>query len=128
MKQLTRDLQSVIKGLMSLTQKADKIAKRLETLEKEGKVKKPVAKAGAAKKPAKKTAKKTSGKTIEKKAKRVTATATVLTLILNSKKGVDTATLKRKTGFEDSKIRVIIYRLKKQGKIKSERRGLYVKA
>ena len=124
MKQLNRELQSVVKGLRSLTQKADKIAKRLEKLEKE----KPGKKIGTKKVAAKKPVKKAGGKTVAKKGKRVTATDTVLKLILNSKKGVDTATLKRKTGFEDPKIRVIIYRLKKQGEIKSERRGLYVKA
>jgi len=41
---------------------------------------------------------------------------------------VDKATLINKTGFEGRKIWDIIYRLKKEGKIKSERKGLYVKA
>jgi len=38
------------------------------------------------------------------------------------------ATLEKKTGFEGRKIRDIIFRLRKQGKIKSERKGIYVKA
>jgi len=36
--------------------------------------------------------------------------------------------LKKKTGFEGRKIRDIIFRLRKQGKIKSERKGVYAKA
>ena len=39
-----------------------------------------------------------------------------------------TSTLKKKTGFADHKIHTIIYNLKKQGKIKSVGRGVYVKA
>jgi len=35
--------------------------------------------------------------------------------------------LKKKTGFEGRKIKDIIYRLKKQGKIKSLGKGIYVK-
>ena len=40
----------------------------------------------------------------------------------------DNAALKNKTGFQGRKIWDIIYKLKKQGKIKSERKGTYVKA
>jgi len=36
--------------------------------------------------------------------------------------------LRKKTGFEGRKIMDIIYRLKKQGKINKDRKGLYVKA
>jgi len=51
-----------------------------------------------------------------------------MALIMSSKKGIDTATLEKKTGFKGRKIGDIIYNLKKQGKIKSVRYGLYVKA
>jgi len=36
--------------------------------------------------------------------------------------------LKKKTGFEDKKIRDITYRLRKQDKINRDLKGLYVKA
>jgi len=36
--------------------------------------------------------------------------------------------LEKKTGFKGRKIRDTIFRLRKQGKIKSERKGIYVKA
>lgn len=42
-----------------------------------------------------------------------------LRLFCRSKKGVDAATLMKKTEFDQKKINNIIYKLKKQGKIKS---------
>jgi len=42
--------------------------------------------------------------------------------------GGDVATLKEKTGFEGRTVNNVIYRLKKEGKIKSSGRGIYVKA
>ena len=124
MKALKRNLLSVTKQLNLLAQRTGKIAKELNKLEKAQAavkvktkpVKKRVVKKAAAKKPA------------GKKTTRITASDTVLAIVKKSKKGVDTATVKKKTGFNDSKIRVIIYRLKKQGTIKNTRRGFYVKA
>ena len=48
--------------------------------------------------------------------------------ISSSKKGVDLATLAKKTGFEKKKIHNSIFRLKKQGKVRSVGRGVYMKA
>ncbi len=114
MKQLEKDLKAIGKDLKKLTQKTEKMIKQLE---KPGK-------AQAAKKPKAKAAK----KAIAKKPTRVSASGTVLDIVNRSRKGVDTATLEKKTGFEGRKIRDIIFRLRKQGKIKSERKGIYVKA
>jgi predicted Rossmann fold nucleotide-binding protein DprA/Smf involved in DNA uptake len=119
MKELQRDLQSVLKSLRALTQKTDKMIKQLEKLDK----------AQAAKKPKAKAVKKAVAKKPDaKKVKKATATDTVLAIIKRSRKGIDTATLKKKTGFKVRSVENIIYRLKKEGKIKSERKGLYVKA
>ena len=63
-----------------------------------------------------------------KKPARVSAAATVLGIIKRSRKGIDFATLKKKTGFEGRKISGIIQRFKKEGKIKSSEKGIYVKA
>ena len=115
MKELKRDLQSMVKSLKELTEKTEKMIKRLEKLEK---------KAQAAKKPKAKAAKKAPAK----KPTKLSASGTVLAIIKRSRKAIDTATLKKKTGFEGRKIRDIIFRLRKQGKIKSERKGIYVKA
>jgi hypothetical protein len=61
-----------------------------------------------------------------KKAKKLTATAEVLKVLKGHKKGVDIPKLKEKTGFADTKIRAIIYRASKEGKIKRIGRGIYV--
>jgi len=67
-------------------------------------------------------------KAVAKKPAKLSASETVLSTIKRSRKGVDKATLKKKTGFEDRKIRDITYRLRKQRKIKKDRKGLYVNA
>ncbi len=115
MKQLKKDLKAVAKDLKGLTQKTDKMIKRLEKLEN---------KAQVAKKPKAKAVK----KAVAKKVKKATATDTVFAIIKRNRKGIDTATLKKKTGFKVRSVENIIYRLKKEGKIKSAGRGLYVKA
>jgi phosphate/sulfate permease len=63
-----------------------------------------------------------------KKAKETTAGDTVLNIIEKSREGVDTASLQKETGFTTKKIHNIAYKLKKQGKIISERKGFYKKA
>ncbi len=114
MNQLKKDLKTVAKDLKRLTQKTDKMIKQFQKLEK----------AQAAKKPKAKAVRKTTAK----KPTRVSASGTVLAIVKRSRKGIDTATLERKTGFKGRKIRDTIFRLRKQGKIKSERKGIYVKA
>ena len=114
MNQLKKDLKAVAKDLNKLTQKTEKMIKQLEKLEKAQAAKKP--KAIAVK------------KTVAKKPTRLSASGTVLAIVKRSRKGIDTATLEKKTGFKGRKIRDTIFRLRKQGKIKSERKGIYVKA
>ncbi len=114
MSQLKKDLKAVAKDLKRLTQKTDKMMKRLEKPEKAQVVKKPKAKAVK--------------KAIAKKPTMVSASDTVLAIIKSSRKAVDKATLTKKTRFKDSNIRTILYRLSKQGKIKTKGKGLYVKA
>ena len=105
MKKLTNDLYSVAKNLKALTQKTEKLAKELDRIQK--------ASAKTVKKP------------VQAKGKRVTASEAILAIVQKSKKGVDAGTLKMKTGFNSQKIRDNIYRLKKQGKIKTVSRGIY---
>ena len=122
MKQLEKDLKAVAEDLKKLTQKTGKMIKQLEKPDKAQAAKKPKAKkvekqaAGKAKKP------------VAGKAEKVTAADTVLAIIKRSRNGIDEATLRNKTGFEGRKVRDIIYKLKKKGKIKSEQKGIYVKA
>jgi len=51
-----------------------------------------------------------------------------IALIKRSRKEVDIAALKEKTGFKAQKLHSVVYNLKKQGKIKSAGNGVYVKA
>jgi hypothetical protein len=131
MKALKKDLKSVVKSLKLLTKQTEQIAKALEKIETPRPAKKrPIAKAGkktVTKKADKKTVtKKASKKTSAKKATSKTATDTVLSIIKRSKKGLNTAALEKKTNFDAIKVRNIIFRLKRQGKVQSKSRGMYV--
>ena len=64
----------------------------------------------------------------KKTTRQTTATDQILGIIKRFKKGVDIATLKKKTGFDDKKVRNIVFRASKEGKIKKSGRGIYVGA
>ena len=113
MKQLKRDLQAVSKSLKQLTLRTEKIAKKLDKLEKAKPVKKPKTKARPK---------------VTKKPVKISTAANVLAIIKRSRKGVDIATLKSKAGIGSTTVNSIIYRLKEKGKIKNSGRGIYVKA
>ena len=119
MKKLKKDLQAVSKSLKSLTKKTERLTKAVAKLEK------PQA---ATKRKPKAKAKATRKAVAKKKTATLTATDQVLKIIKRSKKGVDAPTLLKKTGFEDKKIRNILFRSSKQGKIKKAGRGIYVAA
>ena len=85
--------------------------------------KKVVKKAKPKKKP---VAKKVVKKVAAKKPK-VSAMENVLKIIKASKNGVNTKKIKQGTRYNEKKIWNAINRLKKQGKIQSAQKGLYVK-
>ena len=58
----------------------------------------------------------------------MTAADTVLAIINRSKKGVDSANLAKKTGFDKKKVANIVFKLRKQGRVKSVSKGVYTKA
>ena len=89
------------------------MTKRLDTLEKSQAPKKPKEKEKAA-----------------KKEKKSTVGGTVLDIIMKSrsKNGVNMSTLKQKSDLNTRTIQNAIFGLKKQGKIKSGGKGIYVKA
>ncbi len=122
---LKRDLQAVKKDIVALQKKMEKL---LQAYEKPGKpkvAKKPKRKVVRAKAKRAVTARKT---TPGKKASAMTATEQVLKIIGRSRKGVDVPMLKVKTGFDDKKVRNIVFRASKEGKIKKVGRGIYVGA
>ena len=137
---LKKDLQEVKRDIKALEKKLEKLLKAHEPMPKAKKVTKKkavkkakvVKKAVAKKAPAKKkaAAKKAPAKkaAAKKKTGQVTATDKILKIIKRSKKGVDVPTLKKKTGFDDKKVRNIVFRASKEGKIKKSGRGIYVGA
>jgi len=58
----------------------------------------------------------------------VTAVDMVFDTIKRSRRGMGFSDIQAKTGFGNKKIRNIIFRLNKTGKIKRKRRGIYVAA
>jgi hypothetical protein len=120
---LKGDLQAVKKDIKALEKKMEQLLKAFEKPQKPK----------AAKKPKRETVKaKTKGTvavkkaTPRKKAAKMTSTEQILKIVRRSRKGVDVPTLKTKTGFEDKKVRNIIFRASKEGKIKKVGRGIYV--
>ena len=115
---LTKDLQAISNKLTKLAEQTEKLAAALEKTDQ----------------PAAKSVKtKTIAKTVSKKAPvkvaKKTDTDKVLEIINRSKKGVDTATLMKKTGFNQKKVHNMLNRTYKQGKITQESgKGIYVGA
>jgi chromatin segregation and condensation protein Rec8/ScpA/Scc1 (kleisin family) len=131
---LKKDLQAVKRDIKALEKKLEKLLKAHEPMPKVKKVTKKkavkkakvVKKAAAQKAQAKKAAAKKAG--AKKTTSQVTATDKILKIVKRSKNGVDVPTLKKKTGFDDKKVRNIVFRASKEGKIKKSGRGIYVGA
>ena len=122
---LKKDLRAVQRDIKALENKLEKL---LKAFDKEKKVKaKPAAKKTTTRvvKKRRAPAKKTAAKP---KRLKMTATDKVLGIIRRSRKGVNVSTIKKKTGFDDKKVRNIIFRTTKEGKIKKSGRGIYVGA
>ncbi len=120
-KNLLKDMQIVNKGLKTLLKKVDKMIEAAGKFEKPKTVKaKPVKKIATKAKPVKKT--------VAKKAVQLTATDTILNIIKRYKKGVGFPVLKTKSGFNDKKVRNIVQKAFKEGKIKRVDKGIYLKA
>ena len=113
---------TMIKDLQAISNKLTKLANQTEKLAAElGKSKKPAAKSVQTTTKAKAVTKKAPAKVAKK-----TDTEKVLEIINRSKKGVDTATLMKKTGFNQKKVRNMLHRTYKQGKITRVAKGIYV--
>jgi predicted Rossmann fold nucleotide-binding protein DprA/Smf involved in DNA uptake len=122
--QFKRSLQSILKGLKTLTERAERLEKQLAKFEKPQATKKPKPKAKVKAKPARKAP---ARKPVSKKPAKITAFDSVLGIVQKSKDEVTTAQIKNKTGFSNKKIYDIINRAKKQGKVKAIKRGVYTK-
>ena len=109
---ISRDLKLLAKKLDSIQQQVEKVGKKKAAEAKPAK--KTPAKRAAAKKPA--------GR------KPATAAAKTLAIIGRYKRGVNTAKLMTQTGYDKKKVANLVFKLRKQGKIKTEKKGVYLKA
>ena len=133
MSRLQMLVKSLVKGLNVLTTEAERMKRVIVKLEKKQASKskaRPKVKAKA------KTKAKAKAKAKRKAAKKAPAAKRpakrtdqdrVFVVIGRSKNGVTTTQIKKGTGFGDRKVWSVINRLKKQGKVKSSGRGVYVK-
>ena len=126
--QLKKQLASASKSLVNLSKQLEKISKNVDkmqatnaaTKKKAAVKKKPVAK----KKPA---VRKKVGVKKPAAAKGATVLGTVFDAIKRSKKGVAIEKIKDKSGFDGRQLSNALYKLTKQGKIKTVSRGVYIK-
>jgi putative endonuclease len=115
-KKFKKDLQAISKALYSLAQKVEKMQKEVDS------------KMMANKKPKPKSVKKApTKKVVVRKTAPATAADKIFAIIKRSK-GVNIETLMNKTGYERKAVYNVIYKLTKQGKIKTVAKGVYVKA
>ena len=115
------ELTAMKKDLTAIGQKLENLLKAVEKSEKAT-----VTKASKTKAVKVTPAKKAPQAPAKKKAVQITATDQVLKIINRLKRGADTATLMKKTGFDQKKVRNILNRTFKQGKIKRLEKGIYV--
>jgi hypothetical protein len=115
------ELTAMKKDFTAISKKLEKLIMAVEKSEKAT-----VTKASKAKAVKATPAKKAPKAPAKKKALQVTATDQVLKIINRSKKGVNAATLMKKTGFDLKKVRNILQRTYKQGKITRVAKGIYV--
>ncbi len=120
---LKKDLQALNRDIKALEKKMEKLIAAAGKSEKPKVAKKTTAKSVNAKTTKRSPVQKAPSR---KRTAQPTATDQVLNIIKRSKKGVNAATLMMKTGFDLEKVRNILQRTYKQGKIKRVEKGVYV--
>ena len=106
MENIKKDLKDLLKGVKSISKKIEKLAGDAQKV-------KPVSqsrKKGAAKKEG------------------PTSLEVVFEIIKSAKNGINTAALVKNTGYNTKKVQNVIFKLKKQGKIKTKVKGIYIPA
>jgi len=138
-KQMRREMTSLVKSLKTLTEKVEKMINKIDAAEKtQAKPKKPATPKKAAKKTAKpkkatsikKAAKELAAKKASKKSYESRATQQmsdkVLDIIQSSPDGVTTDQIIEQTGLSKRQVWGIVSRAKKAGKIAAVKRGSYM--
>ena len=126
--QLQKQLVTASKSLVNLSKQLEKLSMHVDKMQASGAAakkkavvkKKPVAK----KKPA---VRKKAGVKKPAAAKGVTVLGSIFDAIKRSKKGVAIEKIKEKTGYDGRQLSNALYKLTKQGKIKTISRGVYLK-
>jgi len=128
MKELQSVLNIVSDGLKTLAKGVEAIAEKVdEVATSQGVVKPKRKKQSIATKKVKAVKKPVQKATKKKEVKPATDADKVLGIISRSKNGASTAAIMQETGYNQKKIANIIYRLRKQQKIKSVEKGVYTK-
>ena len=117
MKSLKKDLNELVKDLNAIAVRVEKLSGKLAETEK---ATKPKAKRGRPRGAAKKVTGAEAGEYLKG-----TVVDTVFKIIKRRKKGVDTLQIVEKTGFDAKAIWNAIFKLKKDGKVESIRKGVY---
>ena len=122
---IKNELRAVNREIKALTEKIDNLIKDCIRIEDTKVAKKSPQKTVKAKTPKRVLVKKPP---VKKKRPKLTATDKVLRIIMKRKRGIDNSTLMYKTGFDEKKVRNIVFKAHKEGKIKRVGRGLYAGA
>ena len=122
---LKKDVQALNRDIKALSKTVDNLLKAVEKGETTKVAKKTTAKSIKAKTTKRSLAQKAS---VKKNTAQPTATDQVLNIIKRSKKGVNASTLMTKTGFDLKKVRNILQRAYRLGRIKRVEKGIYVGA
>jgi histone H1/5 len=126
--QLQKQLVTASKSLVNLSKQLEKLSMHVDKMQSSGAAakKKPAVKkkAAAKKKPA---VRKKAGVKKPAAAKGETVLGSVFDSIKRSKKGVAIEKIKEKTGYDGRQLSNALYKLTKQGKIKTVSRGVYLK-
>jgi len=129
LKLVSDGLKSLAQGVDAIAEKVDETAKTKRNVTPQSKKQSESPKSDKSENKAVKEAEKPAPQAAKQKAaKPATAMDTVLNIIGSSKTGINTATIREKSGYEQKKVSNIVYKLKKQGKIKALKKGVYVKA
>jgi len=119
---IKNELTAAHRQIKALTKKIDELLINFIHIDEDNAAKQSIKKTDQAKAAKKAPAKKSQ---VRKKRSILTATDQVLQIIMRRKRGIDTPTLMRKTGFDEKKVRNIVFKAFKEGKIKRVGRGLY---
>ncbi|UCF91992.1 MAG: hypothetical protein JSW39_27610 [Desulfobacterales bacterium] len=115
-----QDLKALQKEIKALEKKVAKRVKAIQAVGRRQAQKAPPAQNAKARRTAKSA--------VEAAPVKMTAADRVLKVIKGSKEGIDTTALMKATGFKNQKIRSILSRIFKEGKVKRTGRGIYVAA